>query len=155
MLLTSNIFIFASRAEASAYRCFNRQSGQQLTVSNINIPTTRVSCLPIDSDTTPPSRETGGDPESVPPSKDFTADSNDDVDNSDARPSYQYPSVTTVDLLATGRAINLTLALASLPALQATLASPVLIHKALKSRFPVVLQAGNKMMRSQALSPLW
>ena len=154
MLLTSNIFIFASRAEASTYRCFDRQTSQQFAVSGIDIISTRVSCLPIDCTTTPPNRETDPD-QSVPPSKGSTPDSNDEVDNSDARPSYQYPSITTVDLLTTGRAMNLALALACLPALQAALASPILSQKVLNSRFPVVLQAGNKMTRSRALSLLW
>ncbi len=107
ILLASSTVTFTPKAEANAYRCFDRQSGQQVAVSDIDLTTPSVSCLPNGGTKTPPSRESDSDPETVPPSRGSTVDPYDDEDDSGTGQSLQSPSETTVDPLAARRALNL------------------------------------------------
>lgn len=54
ILLASSTVTFTPKAEANAYRCFDRQSGQQVAVSDIDLTTPSVSCLPNGGTKTPP-----------------------------------------------------------------------------------------------------
>ena len=85
ILLASSTLIFTPKAEANAYRCFDRQTGEQVAVSDIDITTPSLSCLPNDGTTTAPSTE----------------------NESGSSQSLKSPSETTVDPLAARRAINL------------------------------------------------
>ncbi len=107
ILLASSTVTFTPKAEANAYRCFDRQSGQQVAVSDIDLTTPSVSCLPNGGTKTPPSRASDSDPETVPPSRGSTVDPYDDEDDSGTGQSLQSPSETTVDPLAARRALNL------------------------------------------------
>ncbi len=84
ILLASSTLIFTTKAEANAYRCFDRQTGQQVAVADIDITTPRVSCLPSDGTTTPINRGSDSASETLSPS-----------------------TVSIVDPLAARRAINL------------------------------------------------
>ena len=107
ILLASSTLIFTPKAEANAYRCFDRQSGEQVAVSDIDITTPSLSCLPNDGTTTPPSTDNDSDPETLPPSGGSTVAPDDDENDSGSSQSLQSPSETTVDPLAARRAINL------------------------------------------------
>lgn len=107
ILLASSTLIFTPKAEANAYRCFDRQTGEQVAVSDIDITTPSLSCLPNDGTTTAPSTENDSDPETVPPSGGSTVAPDDDENDSGSSHSLQSPSETTVDPLAARRAINL------------------------------------------------
>lgn len=107
ILLASSTLIFTPKAEANTYRCFDRRTGQQVAVSDIDITTPSLSCLPNDGTTTPPRTENDSDPETVPPSGGFTVAPDDDENDSGSSQSLQSPSGTTVDPLAARRAINL------------------------------------------------
>ena len=107
ILLASSTLIFTPKAEANAYRCFDRQSGEQVAVSDIDITTPSLSCLPNDGTTTPPSTDNDSDPETLPPSGGSTVAPDDDENDSGSSHSLQSPSETTVDPLAARRAINL------------------------------------------------
>ena len=107
ILLASSTLIFTPKAEANAYRCFDRQTGEQVAVSDIDITTPSLSCLPNDGTTTAPSTENDSDPETVPPSGGSTVAPDDDENDSGSSQSLQSPSETTVDPLAARRAINL------------------------------------------------
>lgn len=111
ILLASTSLAVAPKAEASAYRCFDRQTGEQVAISDIDITTPSVSCLPNDGTTTAP----GGNDDSDPDDDDFNPgqvpegndDDEDDDDDTDPTPSTPAPSTTTLDPLAARRAINL------------------------------------------------
>ena len=107
ILLASSTLIFTPKAEANAYRCFDRQTGEQVAVSDIDITTPSLSCLPNDGTTTAPSTENDSDPETVPPSGGSTVAPDDDENDSGSSYTLQSPSETTVDPLAARRAINL------------------------------------------------
>ena len=107
ILLASSTLIFTPKAEANAYRCFDRQTGEQVAVSDIDITTPSLSCLPNDGTTTPPSTDNDSDPETLPPSGGSTVAPDDDENDSGSSHSLQSPSETTVDPLAARRAINL------------------------------------------------
>ena len=107
ILLASSTLIFTPKAEANAYRCFDRQTGEQVAVSDIDITTPSLSCLPNDGTTTPPSTDNDSDPETLPPSGGSTVAPDDDENDSGSSQSLQSPSETTVDPLAARRAINL------------------------------------------------
>ena len=107
ILLASSTLIFTPKAEANAYRCFDRQTGEQVAVSDIDITTPSLSCLPNDGTTTAPSTENDSDPETVPPIGGSTVAPDDDENDSGSSQSLQSPSETTVDPLAARRAINL------------------------------------------------
>jgi len=107
ILFASSTLIFTPKAEANAYRCFDRKTGQQVAVSDIDITTPSLSCLPNDGTTTAPSTDNDSDPETVPPSGGSTVAPDDDENDSGSSHSLQSPSETTVDPLAARRAINL------------------------------------------------
>ena len=107
ILLASSTHIFTPNAKAKAYRCFDRQTGEQVAVSDIDITTPSMSCLPNDGSTTPPSNGSDSDPETMPPSRGSTDSPLDDEIDSGSRPSVQSPFDTAVDPLAARRAINL------------------------------------------------
>ena len=96
-------------AEASAYRCFARQTGEQVAISDIDITTTSVSCLPNDGTTTAPEGNGDSDPNEDDFNPGQAPEDNDEHDGNDIdpTPSTQAPSTTTIDPLATQRAINL------------------------------------------------
>lgn len=107
ILLASSTLISTPKAEANAYRCFDRKTGQQVAVSDIDITTPSLSCLPNDGTTTPPSTENDSYPETMPPSGGFTVAPDDDENDSGSSQPLQSPSGTTIDPLAARRAINL------------------------------------------------
>lgn len=107
ILLASSTLIFTPKAEANAYRCLDRQTGEQVAISDIDITTPSVSCLPSDGTTTPLSKENDSEPETVPPSTDSTVAPYDDEDSSGSGQPFQAPSDITVEPLAARRAINL------------------------------------------------
>ena len=107
ILLASSTLLFTPKAEANAYRCFDRQTGEQVAVSDIDITTPSVSCLPSDGTTTPLGRENDSDPETVPPSTGSTVDPYDEGNDSGSGQPLQSPSETTIEPLAARRAINL------------------------------------------------
>lgn len=109
ILLASTTLAGMPKAEASAYRCFDRQTGEQVAISDIDITTPSVSCLPNDGTTTVPDGTGDSDPDDddfnpgqVPENND-----EDDDDDTDPTPSTPAPSTTTMDPLAARRAINL------------------------------------------------
>jgi hypothetical protein len=104
ILLASSTLIFTPKAKANPYRCFDRKTGEQVAVSDIDITTPSMSCLPNEGTMTPPSKGNGSDPETVPPSAGATVGPYDDEDDSGFN---QSPGDTTVDPLAARRAINL------------------------------------------------
>ncbi len=107
ILLASSTLIITPKAEANAYRCFDRKTGEQVAVSDIDITTPSMSCLPNEGTTTPPSRENDSDPETAPPSGATTIDPYDEEIDSGSSPSVKSPFETAVDPLAARRAINL------------------------------------------------
>ncbi len=98
-LLASTFFIVVPTANAKGYRCFDRQTGEQVAVSDIDITTPSVSCLPKDRTTTGPN----GNDDDVSPGQ-FPEDNYGDIIQKPSTPSQ---SSTTVDPLAARRAINL------------------------------------------------
>lgn len=123
IFLASGTVMITPSAEASAYRCFDRQTGEQVAVSEIDITTPSVSCLPNDGSTTTEPNwgsdsnpgpgdsngESTGDPDDddVNPGQVPEGNDEDDDDNTDPAPSTPAPSTTTLDPLAARRAINL------------------------------------------------
>ena len=106
ILLASSTLIFTPNAKANAYRCFDRQTGEQVAVSDIDITTPSISCLPSDGHASqtpsladPDNGDTGGRPDSSP--EDISV-----VDDELTTPSSAAPS-TSSDPLAARRAINL------------------------------------------------
>ena len=99
ILLASLFLIVMPSAGAKGYRCFDRQTGEQVAVSDIDITTPSVSCLPNDGTTAAPN----GNNDDVSPEK-FPED---DYEDNSPTPSTPSQSTTTVDLLASRRAINL------------------------------------------------
>lgn len=107
-LLASGTVMITPEAEASAYRCFDRQTGEQVAVSEIDITTPSVSCLPNDGTTTAPDENSDLDPDDDDFNPGQVPEGNDeDNDDDDLTPSTPAPSTTTIDPLATQRAINL------------------------------------------------
>ena len=90
-LLAGTSLTVTPETEASAYRCFDRQTGEQVAISDIDITTPSVSCLPNDGTTTAPDGNGDSDPD----------------DDDDSTPSTPAPSTTTLDPLAIQRALNL------------------------------------------------
>ena len=107
ILLASSTLIFTPKSEANAYRCFDRQTGEQVAISDIDITTPSVSCLPSDGTTTPLGGENESDPETVPPSTGSTVDPYDEGNDSGSEQPLQSSSETTIEPLAARRAINL------------------------------------------------
>lgn len=110
ILLASSTVTFTPKVEANAFRCFDRQTGQLIAVSDKDITTISVSCLPNGGIKTPPRRESDSDPGKLPPSRGSTVSEDwayEDEDDSGSEQSLQSPSDTKVDPLAARRAINL------------------------------------------------
>ena len=110
-LLAGTSLAVTPETEASAYRCFDRQTGEQVAISDIDITTPSVSCLPNDGTTTAPDGNGDSDPDDddfnpglVPEAND---EDEDDEDDTDTTPSTPAPSSTTLDPLAIQRALNL------------------------------------------------
>jgi hypothetical protein len=104
LLASGSMLMIPTEAEARAYKCFDRQSGELVAVSDIDITTPSVSCLPSDEDdddddvteTTPDHTTDHGDHDEDEPSTPSTT-----------TPSTPAPSTSTIDPLAARRAINL------------------------------------------------
>lgn len=112
VLLANTSLAVLSEAKAGSYQCFDRQTGEQVAISNIDITTPSVSCLPNNGTTTAPNGN--GDPHSddddlnpgpIPESNE--EDGNTNSTPSTPSPSTPSPSTTTMDPLAARRAINL------------------------------------------------
>ena len=106
-VLVSTSLTVLPKAEASAYRCFDRQTGEQVAISDIDITTPSVSCLPNDGTTTAPDGNGDSDPDDDDFNPGLVPEGNDEDDDDDSTPSTPAPSSTTLDPLATQRAINL------------------------------------------------
>ena len=104
LLASGSMLMIPTEAEARAYKCFDRQSGELVAFSDIDITTPSVSCLPSDEDdddddvteTTPDHTTDHGDHDEDEPSTPSTT-----------TPSTPAPSTSTIDPLAARRAINL------------------------------------------------
>jgi len=104
LLASGSMLMIPTEAEARAYKCFDRQTGELVAVSDIDITTPSVSCLPSDEDdddddvteTTPDHTTDHGDHDEDEPSTPSTT-----------TPSTPAPSISTIDPLAARRAINL------------------------------------------------
>ena len=124
LLASGSMLMIPTEAEARAYKCFDRQSGELVAVSDIDITTPSVSCLPSDEDApqspTPEDPDEDDDdddttettPDHTPDHGDHDEDDDDHEDDepstpSTPTPSTPAPSTSTIDPLAARRAINL------------------------------------------------
>ncbi len=111
LLACGGMLTLSKEAEARAYKCFDRQTGEQVAVSDVDITTPSISCLPSDgyapqtpSLADPDDGDTDGWPDSSP--EDISVEDDEPTTPESPSPSTFTPS-TSADPLAARRAINL------------------------------------------------
>ena len=108
LLACGGMLTISKEAEARAYKCFDRQTGEQVAVSDIDITTPRISCLPSGEHApqTPLLAAPNDDdwPDSIP--EDISVDDDEPTTPESPAPSTFAPS-TSSDPLAARHAINL------------------------------------------------
>lgn len=112
LLASGSMLMIPTEAEARAYKCFDRQTGELVAVSDIDITTPSVSCLPSDEDAPQSPRpedpdEDDDDDDTTETTPDHIPDHGDHDEDEPSTPSTPAPSTSTIDPLAARRAINL------------------------------------------------